>query len=252
MERHVHFQRCVLYIFGEQFMTTSMKRFTSALLSLLCLIALSTGCGKMPGNADAAQPAGDAAADASDGGKLPFSGRGGSKSTAPDQLTIPAGTTVAVRLQSSVSSATAQAGQHFEAVLDEPLVVNGQTVAQRGAAVVGRVVQARKSGRLHNSGYLRLTLASVNVNGKDVPVQASSIFVQGASHKKRNVALIGGGSGAGALIGALAGGGKGALIGAGVGAAAGTTGAYATGEKDVTFAAERRLSFRLTQPVKPM
>jgi hypothetical protein len=109
------------------------------------------------------------------------------------------------------------------------------------------VVEAKSSGRLHDSGYLRLTLASITINGKVIPVQTSSLFAKGANHNKRNAALIGGGTGAGALIGGLAGGGKGALIGGLVGAGAGTGGAYATGKKDVAFGAERRLSFRLTQ-----
>ena len=135
------------------------------------------------------------------------------------------------------------------AVLDEPLVVKGQTVAPRGAAVTGRVVEAKSSGRLHDSGYLKLTLASVNIKGKAVPIETSSLFAKGTNHNKRNAALIGGGAGGGALIGALAGGGKGALIGGLVGAGAGTGGAYATGKKDVAFGAERRLSFRLTQPI---
>jgi hypothetical protein len=75
------------------------------------------------------------------------------------------------------------------------------------------------------------------------------LFAKGANHNKRNAALIGGGAGAGALLGGVFGGGKGALIGAAAGAGAGTTGAYATGKKDVAFGAERRLSFRLTQPL---
>jgi len=40
----------------------------------------------------------------------------------------------------------------------------------------------------------------------------------------------------------LAGGGKGALIGSVVGAAGGTGTAYATGKKEVSFGAERRLN----------
>src|SRR3954452_8582837 len=53
------------------------------------------------------------------------------KSLVPTSITVPAGTVVAVRLQNSVSSATASPGDTFEAVLDEPLVVKGQTVANR-------------------------------------------------------------------------------------------------------------------------
>ncbi|MGZ4816321.1 MAG: hypothetical protein ACXVZV_12980, partial [Terriglobales bacterium] len=92
------------------------------------------------------------------------------ESSVPDNLTVPAGTVVNVRLQqNSISSASASAGQSFDAVLDEPLVVNGKTVAPRGAAVTGRVVEAKSSGRLHDSGYLRLTLSAITLNGKSVP-----------------------------------------------------------------------------------
>jgi hypothetical protein len=168
----------------------------------------------------------------------------------PSEMSIPAGTPIAVQLQASVSSANSLPGQQFDAVLAEPLVINGKTVAPRGAPAIGRVTAARKSGRLHNSGYLRLTLASVTVKGQSIPVQTSSVSVAGGSHRNRNLAWIGGGTGAGALIGALAGGGKGALIGSAVGAAGGTTTAFATGKKDVGFGAERRLTFRLMQPLR--
>jgi len=164
----------------------------------------------------------------------------------PGALVVPAGTPINVRLQSSISSGTAQAGESFDATVDEPIVVDGKTVVPRGAEATGRVVSANPGGRLHKPGYLQVTLASVMINGKRVPVQTSSISVQGSSHKKRNLLLIGGGAGGGALLGGLLGGPKGALIGAGAGAGAGTAGAYATGKKEVGFAAERRLTFRLS------
>ncbi len=164
---------------------------------------------------------------------------------APAELTIPAGTPITVRMQESVSSASAMPGERFEAVIDEPVAVGGQIVLPVGAAVTGHVTVARRSGRLHHPGELGLTLDSVTIEQQQVPLATSNVIARGASHKKRNLGWIGGGTGGGALIGALAGGAKGALIGGGVGAAAGTTTAFLTGKKNVGFTAERRLRFRL-------
>jgi len=216
-----------------------MKLYWDKVFALVLLVAvgLAVGC-----NGAGAQP--PAATNADNAGSPPFS---------PAQqpaLIIPKGTPIYVRLQQSITSRTAQPGQSFSAVLDEPLAIDGKTIAPSGAQVSGRVVAARESGHLHNAGYLRLTLVSITMNGKETPLQTSSLFVQGGSYKKRNFAYIGGGAGGGALIGALVGGGKGALIGSAIGAAGGTTAAYATGKKEVGFAAERRLGFRLMQSLE--
>ena len=171
-----------------------------------------------------------------------------SGSLVPQDVVIPSGTAITVRLQNAVSSATSRPGDQFEATLDQAIVVDGQTVALEGAHVLGRVVAARHSGRLMHPGYLRIALSSVNVNGKSIPIQSSSVMVAGASHKRRNLAWIGGSAGGGALIGAIASGGTGALIGSAIGAAGGTSAAYVTGKRDVGFGPERRLTFRLTRP----
>ncbi|HLB87408.1 MAG TPA: hypothetical protein VJK29_07125 [Terriglobales bacterium] len=217
-----------------------------SLAALALALAMTVGCSRQPVQQGSDE---NAAGDQ----QLPFDRASDKKGISPTgslmPAAIPAGTPITIRLQSAVSSAASHAGDSFEAVLDEPIIVQGQTVAPRGTAVTGKVVDAKASGRLQDPGYLRLTLTDISVNGKSLPMQTSSIFVKGGSHEKRNLEMIGGGAGGGALIGALAGGGKGALIGSAVGAAGGTGVAYATGKKDVGFAAERRLTFRLTQPL---
>lgn len=165
-------------------------------------------------------------------------------------VVIPSGRALSVRLLQSIGSRTANSGDRFDAELAAPVTINGSTVLPRGTPLRGRVVSARPSGRLHKPGYLRLTLIAVQApGGRWVDLKTTSISASGKSHKKRNLALIGGGSGVGALVGAIAGGGKGAAIGAASGAGAGTAGAYATGREDVTFSAERRLSFSTVREV---
>jgi len=189
------------------------------LLILLVLAGLAAGCG-----AGAQPPTTVAVSDTPASQQQP-------PFAESKALVVPANTAIYVRLQQSISSATAQSGQNFSAELDEPLLVDGKTLAPKGAAVTGKVVAARESGHLHNAGYLRITLSSITLNGKTVPLQTNSVFVSGGSYKKRNLAFIGGGAGGGALLGALIGGGKGAAIGSTVAAAGGTTAAYATGKK---------------------
>lgn len=163
--------------------------------------------------------------------------------------TIPAGTPITIRLQQRLSSASAVPGQRFEGVVDKPVVVSDQIVVPVGAVVQGHVIAARRSGRLHRPGELGLTLDRVTVDQQIILLNTSQVVARGRSHKKRNWGFIGGGTGGGAVIGALAAGGKGALIGSGIGAAAGTTTAFFTGKKDVVFGNERLLRFRLNREV---
>jgi len=171
-----------------------------------------------------------------------------SRSLVPAVSRVPEGTPITIRLQSTMSSASSSAGDSFEGTLDDPIVIEGQTAIPRGAAVTGRVLAAKASGRLRDPGYLRIALVSIKVEGQPVAIETSSLFVKGGSHEKRNLAMIGGGTGA--LIGGVAWGGKGAPIGSAIGAAGGTGTAFATGKKEVSFGEERRLTFRLAQAVE--
>src|SRR5262245_60301207 len=76
--------------------------------------------------------------------------------------TIPAGSHATVRLNHSLSSATATAGQSWTGVLTSNIEANGKTMAKAGDPVKGKVTYVNRSGRLHKPGALSLRLISIN------------------------------------------------------------------------------------------
>jgi hypothetical protein len=161
---------------------------------------------------------------------------------------IPAGAEVEVRVNENLSSATSNVGDRFTGTLARAVVAKGRTLFPKGAEVTGRVFAVERSGRLSNPGELHLELRTIRSRGRTYRVAAEPFVIEGESHAKSNVGKIGGGTAAGAIIGAIAGGGKGAAIGAGVGAAAGTGVAAATGKKEATVESEAVLVWVAANP----
>ncbi len=155
---------------------------------------------------------------------------------------IPSGAHISVRLTSALSSGTARTGEAWEGALARDVVVNGKTVARAGTPVRGKVTYVKPSGRLHAPGELTLRATAVGSQA----VQTSAVHSKGKSHTKSNVTKIGGGAAAGAVIGALAGGGKGAAIGSLAGGAAGTGVAAYTGKQEAVLPSESVLAFTVT------
>jgi hypothetical protein len=207
---------------------------------VIASLAWLAGCSSQP-NPDSAAAAGPEA-DKSLAEKL--------RSAIRSEVDIPAGTELLVRLNQPVGSGMSRPGDDFEATLDTPIVAGDKVIVPRGAMLHGHITQSVPSGRLKTPARLALTLDALMWEGDSYHLNTTTVSRAAPSHKKRNLGLIGGGTGGGALIGALAGGGTGALIGAGAGAAAGTGGAYATGKKNIVIPTETRLSFRLEAPVK--
>lgn len=150
---------------------------------------------------------------------------------------------VSVRLIDRLSTESAQPGDTFAATLAEPLVVDGRLIAPKNARVSGRVLEAVSSGRLKRPALLTLRLDNVRTTSRSLALQSQNLTIKAGSHTTRNVVIIGGSAGAGAIIGGVAGGGKGAAIGAATGAGAGTLAAYLTGKKEIELPSETLLTF---------
>src|SRR5437868_6495728 len=172
------------------------------------------------------------------------------KPEAAQPIVVPAGTVITVRLAQAVGSKISNSGDTFTATVANPVVVNGATVVPAGAPAEGTVTQAAPLGRFKGGALLKLTLTSVTINGTPHQLQTNAFSRVVTGKGKRSAAMIGGGAGVGALVGALAGGGKGAAIGALAGAGAGTAGTALTGNKEIVLPAESAVSFRLAQPLQ--
>lgn len=168
----------------------------------------------------------------------------------PHTVTIPAGTLLNVRLGEGLSSDRNSPGDSFTATLDQPLVIDGFVIAERGARVEGRVVESQKAGRVKGLSDLAIELVRLNTaDGQKVHLQTETFTKQGEKEVGKDVAKVGAAAGIGAAIGAIAGGGKGAGIGAAIGGAAGTGGVMATRGKPAELKVETKLSFRLRDAV---
>lgn len=202
-------------------------------------------------------PAGAGGRAGGDGPQRPMAGEparagggpaGPSRGAAPamQPVVVPSGTAVAVSVSETLSASRNNAGDGFSGVLAEPLTSqDGSTVFPRGTQVSGVVSAAKGRGRFKGAGDLAIELTSIG----GMRVSTDEYEKAQAGKGRRTAEMIGGGGGAGALIGGLAGGGKGALIGGLLGAGAGTAGAAYTGNKDVVIPAESIVRFHLTAPL---
>jgi len=90
-------------------------------------------------------------------------------------MDLPAGTNIVIRMIEGVDSENARLGQTFAASVDEPVVINGQTVLNRGTDVVVKLVDSKESGKLTGRSELTLDLQSIRVDGRLVDVNTQTV-----------------------------------------------------------------------------
>ena len=165
-------------------------------------------------------------------------------------LEVPAGTNLVVRMIDNVDSERDSLGKTFRASIDEPVVVNGQTLIPRGAEVVAKLVSQKESGKFSGTTSLTLDLMQIQINGRMVDIATSEVTQASGSRGSRTAKTVGGGAALGAILGGIFGGGKGAAIGAASGGALGAGAEVMTKGQRVKIPSETRLSFLLQQPLR--
>jgi len=165
-------------------------------------------------------------------------------------MQIPIGTKITIRMIDSVNSEQTRLGQTFRASVDEPVILNEQTVVPRGADAFVKLVEDKQSGKFEGKTVLTLVLQQVMVNGRMLDVTTGDVSEASSSRGSRTAKVVGGTAALGAIVGALAGGGKGAAIGAGSGAAVGGGVQEMTKGQVVKVPSETRLTFTVQQPVQ--
>ena len=141
-------------------------------------------------------------------------------------VTLPAGSTLPVRITQTLDSGTSQPGDSFSGAVATDIIADGMVLIPRGASVNGRVSEVHEAAHFKGSALLTVELTGVNARGERISVSTEPYTVEGKGRGKNTAVKTGVGAAAGAVLGGIFGGGKGAAIGA---AAGGGTGAAING-----------------------
>ncbi len=179
------------------------------------------------------------------------------------QTSLPTGTALKMKLENTLTTFSSKAGDPFQARVTEAVVVDGKTVVPIGSTVQGRVTKTSEPRRiagkptiaifpehlvLPNGERFMLNATLVDTNRREgTDVNQEGQF-KGAGHDGRDLAEVGLGTGGGALIGALAGGGKGFLIGGAIGATA-TVSHWLSKHRSAMLPAGTELVMELSRPI---
>ena len=165
------------------------------------------------------------------------------------EVTLPAGTTLRMELQSALASDSSNVEDAVRAALRQPVAIDGNAVLPAGTEVLGSVTSVKRAGRVKGRARIAYRFNTINYAGERYDIRTNTLSNQAAATKKKDALKIGIGAGAGAVIGALLGGGGGAVKGAAVGGAGGTGVVLATRGNEVRLGPGADVAARLTAPL---
>ncbi len=165
------------------------------------------------------------------------------------EVTIPAGTSIAVTLLNTLASNTSHVEDAVKGSVAKPVVVAGTTAIPTGSQLTGSVLEAIESGRVKGRASIVFRFDRLVIDGEAHKIQTASVKKEAAADKKSDVKKGGVGAGAGAIVGGVIGGGKGAAIGA---VAGGTTAVMATKGNEIEVPSGTVVTVLLQDPVTVM
>jgi len=131
------------------------------------------------------------------------------------QMTLPAGTRLVIRTTDNIDSNRHGAGHRFRGQLEGALVVDGVTVAPRGAFVHGRIAQAQQGRRLAGSSELTVEFTDIMIDDQLFPISTGGLSAQTGNEAGRTVGRTARAAAVGGLIGGSSGARTGARVGVG-------------------------------------
>lgn len=167
----------------------------------------------------------------------------GSVLVAQQAATIPANTKIMVRTDQQITADTDHVGQKFTGTVSQDVTDStGKVVVPKGSPA--------ELATIASGSKVAVDLTSVTVNNTHYAIEAGAYKSGTLGANKTTAKYAGGGALAGALIGALAGGGKGAAIGTLAGGAAGAGAQVLTAGKSINIPPETVLTFTTAQELQ--
>ncbi len=164
-------------------------------------------------------------------------------------ITIPADTTIPIRITQTLDSATTQQGDTFTGTFATDIVIDNLVVIRQGTPVSGRVSAVQEAAHYKGSSLLTVELTSINRRGERIAIATEPYSVEGKGRGKNTAEKVGGGAAVGAILGGILGGGKGAAIGAAAGGGVGAGANTITRGEQVQIPSESLIRFQLTNPL---
>ena len=165
------------------------------------------------------------------------------------EVTVPAGTTLSLMLDSTLASDVSEVEDPVRARIARPVMVDGMPAIPEGSMVLGTVTTVDASGKVKGRARLAFRFDQLDVDGDRYEIRSDTVSYMADSTRTEDAKKVGIGAGAGALIGGLLGGKRGAGTGAAIGGGAGTALVLTTAGEAVRLRPGTPVEANLAQPL---